>query len=219
VSSGRRWRKPRSWPGRSHPAPRRSRRLRSWPRPSHLGGGADAESSPGLGCRGDGDAKTRKRQHPVWVNGGWLLSLEHADLDGDAYPEPARWHRGFRGAPARELVPLGGAGAPVPDIQDRGPRRRPASATGPRGTSAAPETASPGRSTAGSRRAATQPDEPTRATTKPTPLCCGDGLRHGVLWWASCWGFLDGMQEVSWPTPTLSDVGEQCAAAASSRPG
>ena len=49
--------KPRSWPGRSHPAPRRSRRLRSWPRPLHLGGGADAESSPGLVCRGDGDAK------------------------------------------------------------------------------------------------------------------------------------------------------------------
>jgi hypothetical protein len=70
VSSARRWREPRSWPGRSHPAPRRSRRPRSWPRPLHLGGGADAESSPGLVCRGDGDAKTRKRQHPVWVNGG-----------------------------------------------------------------------------------------------------------------------------------------------------
>ena len=52
-----RWRKPRSWPRRSHPAPRRSRRPRSWPRPSHLGGGAGAESSPGLVCRGDGDAK------------------------------------------------------------------------------------------------------------------------------------------------------------------
>jgi hypothetical protein len=57
VSSARRWREPRSWPGRSHRAPRRSRRPRSWPRPSHLGGGADAESSPGLGCRGDGDAR------------------------------------------------------------------------------------------------------------------------------------------------------------------
>jgi hypothetical protein len=28
-----------------------------WLRPSHLGGGADAESSPGLVCRGDGDAQ------------------------------------------------------------------------------------------------------------------------------------------------------------------
>ena len=57
MSSARRWRKPRSWPGRSHPAPRRSRRPRSWPRPLHLGGGGDAESSPGLVGRGDADAK------------------------------------------------------------------------------------------------------------------------------------------------------------------
>ena len=44
MSSGRRWRKPRSWL-----------------RPSHLGGGADAESSPALVCRGESDAKARKR--------------------------------------------------------------------------------------------------------------------------------------------------------------
>jgi hypothetical protein len=57
VSSARRWREPRSWPGRSHLAPHPSRRPRSWPRPLHLGGGVDAESSPGLVGRGDGDAK------------------------------------------------------------------------------------------------------------------------------------------------------------------
>jgi hypothetical protein len=50
----------------------------------------------------------------------------------------------------------------------------------------------------------------------PVPLCRPATLRLVV---ALCRGLLDGMQEVSWPTPTLSDVGEQCAAAASSRPG
>jgi hypothetical protein len=49
---------------------------------------------------------------------------------------------------------------------------------------------------AGSRRAATYPDEPTQATTKPVLLVCWHGLLREVSWWALCRRSLDGMQEV-----------------------
>jgi hypothetical protein len=49
-----------------------------------------------------------------------LLSLMHADLVSDSYPSRPAGTLSLRGAPAGDLVPLGGAGAPMPDIQQRG---------------------------------------------------------------------------------------------------
>jgi hypothetical protein len=75
-----------------------------------------------------------------------------------------------------------------PEVCHRGRRAGRSSISHVRRPPDSPSHGSAHGSRRGSRRAATKPDEPTQATTRPAALCCGIALSCGVLWWALCRG-------------------------------